>query len=130
MRAPSTKAIGTLLLLIISILLFLIVNRPKLTEAKTEVYDSEPTSNYMVEAENKRFEEAEERDRIKRMNRHAAEKRNSVECQFWKQQQTSKSTKKTEEKIKQYCELAETEQPQDDSESSEPQSNLATAPKQ
>lgn len=60
---------------------------------------------FLAEAEARREQSMENKAEAERLEKLRHAKQNSVECKFWKQQQTSSASTKIEEKIKQHCTL-------------------------
>ena len=107
MRTPSKMQLISLAFFAITAAIFvLIFTRPKVAISHVSV-DSIETANYIVEAENIRAEAADEKDRVAKLKKLTFAKTNSPECRFWKQQQSSKSSKRIEEKIAEFCEVTD-----------------------
>ncbi|RYZ19726.1 MAG: hypothetical protein EOO10_24010 [Chitinophagaceae bacterium] len=110
MRVSRNKLIAAAFFTLTVAIVTLIVMKPSapvVIATTTATQTDEPS--YLTEAENKRFEEWEQKDLNKKLKKQTFTKENSVECRFWKQQQSSKSTKRIEEKVTEFCEVAEAE---------------------
>lgn len=89
------------------ILFFVLLNRkPPIESQSYAALNQEPaTTNYLLEAEQRRELEQEKIATVDLQNKRQKAKENSVECQFWKQQKNEKSPPKVDEKINEYCNL-------------------------
>jgi hypothetical protein len=107
MRTASKTLIAAALLLLTLAIFFLMLNRPVPVAPPAPVIEQDTTSinDYVDKVSRERELEQERHYDERKQVKLAAAKKNSVECQFWKQQ---KPSKKSEEKIAQYCELAQT----------------------
>lgn len=110
MRSISKTFIAAALLLITLGIFFLILNRPKPVLTPEPVVQEDPASvnDYLEKVSRERELEQERHYDERKQVKLAMAKKNSVECQFWKQQ---KPSKKSEEKIAQHCELAAQDTP-------------------
>ena len=104
MRSISKSLIAFTLLLLALGLFFLILSKPKPVAPPAPVVEEETVSIHDYEEKISREREIEQDRHFdeRKQQKLATAKKNSVECQFWKQQ---KPSKKTEEKIAQHCEL-------------------------
>jgi len=109
----KTFVAASLLLLTLGIF-FVMLNRPKPVPTPDPIVQQDTTSvNEYVEKVSRERELEQERHYDERKQvKLAMAKKNSVECQFWKQQ---KPSKKSEEKIAQHCELPQASQDTPDS---------------
>lgn len=108
MRLPSVKIIATLLFFAIAILLLALISTSKPKphpNMNIAPEDNNTIANYIDEAQRKNDLERNEKAQAEKLAAMAKAKQDSVECQFWKQQQTQKTKPKIEEKIAQFCEL-------------------------
>lgn len=64
------------------------------------------TPNYVDVAEERRRQELDIQADSKLQEKRVAAKKNSVECQFWLQQQAKKTNDKIEEKVAKFCNLS------------------------
>jgi hypothetical protein len=101
---PKTFIAALLLFLGLGIFFF-ILNKPKPVAPPAPVVEQEST-NVVRDYEEKISREREiEQDRLfeeRKQQKLAVAKKNSVECQFWKQQ---KPSKKTDDKIAEHCDI-------------------------
>lgn len=104
MRSISKTFIATALVLLTLGIFFLILNKPKPVAPPAPVIEQDTTSvnDYIDKVSRERELEQERHYDERKQVKMAMAKKNSVECQFWKQQ---KPSKKSEEKIAQHCEL-------------------------
>lgn len=106
MRSISKSLIAFTLLLLALGLFFLILSKPKPVAPPAPVVEEETVSIHDYEEKISREREIEQDRHFdeRKQQKLATAKKNSVECQFWKQQ---KPSKKTEAKITEHCELAQ-----------------------
>ncbi len=106
MPSISKTFIAASLLLLTLAIFAVMLNRPKPVPTPVPVVQQDTTSvnDYVDKVSRERELEQERHYDERKQTKLAMAKKNSVECQFWKQQ---KPSKKSEEKIAQYCELAQ-----------------------
>lgn len=89
------------------VLFLILLNRKPITQPEPYVAPQEntSTSNYLVEAQQRREQQQEAVSTTDLQAKRQHAKENSVECQFWKQQKHEKSPPKVDEKINEHCNL-------------------------
>jgi hypothetical protein len=108
MRLPPLKIVATILFFAIAILLLALISTSKPKphpNMNVAPEDNNTVANYIDEVQRKNDLERDEKAQAEKLAAMAKAKKDSVECQFWKQQQTQKTTPKIEEKVSQFCEL-------------------------
>lgn len=78
---------------------------------RSVVVEEERFAEYLDEAEKQNALERDKREEAEKIEKIAKSRKESVECQFWKQQQKHKQDKRVQEKIAQFCELPAKEAP-------------------
>ncbi len=76
------------------------------TMERSVIVEEERFAQYLDEAEKQTALERDQREEAEKLAKLAKSRKESVQCQFWKQQ---KQDKRTQEKIAQFCELPPTE---------------------
>ncbi|RYY03797.1 MAG: hypothetical protein EOO53_07850 [Gammaproteobacteria bacterium] len=107
MRFPPVKIIITTLFLVIAVVLVTLIatSKPKVQPKPVTVEEDNTISKYVDDVQLKIDLDRDEKEQANKQAKLAKAKRDSVECQFWKQQQAKKTTPKIEAKITQFCEL-------------------------
>ena len=107
MRISNIQIAGILSLLAIVLLVMMITHKREApTPLSTETREQGSIDSYVSKLEQEREQELDEQAKAAKLAKLVTAKRNSVECQFWKQQ---KPSAKTTEKTKEACELPPTE---------------------
>ena len=106
MRLSNIQIAGILSLLAIALLVMMITHKRETPAFATESHEQGSIDNYVSKLEQERQQELDEQAATAKLAKLATAKRNSVECQFWKQQ---KPSAKTTEKTKEACELPPTQ---------------------
>ncbi|RYY74327.1 MAG: hypothetical protein EOO52_15880 [Gammaproteobacteria bacterium] len=89
-----------------------------------EVNDKVVT-NYIEKVELQNAQERDERQEAYTHQKMAKAKKESVECQFWTQQQAAKPSSKGADKVKQFCELSSDASSESSTASNQPTSQKA-----
>ena len=107
MRFPPVKIIITALFSVIAVVLVTLIatSKPKVHPKPVIVEEDNTISKYVDDVQLKIDLDRDEKEQANKQAKLAKAKRDSVECQFWKQQQATKTTPKIEAKITQFCEL-------------------------
>ncbi len=115
MRLPSNIVLARIFFVIAAGLLVLIFTHKREAPATAAPITSNENTvnNYIAEVEKKNELERDEIEQTRKLAKLAQTKKDSVECQFWKQQKAKSSAPnpKTEEKVAHFCELEATLEP-------------------
>lgn len=93
----------------LALLVMAITHKREVPPPPAPVQSESNLDNYINKLEAERDEELDEKAQAEKRVKLSAAKRNSVECQFWMQQEARKSDPKNQVKIKENCELPDTQ---------------------
>lgn len=108
MRAPSNLQLAGIFFLIAIVLMVLIfTHKSSVATDAPKTYADDTVTKYIDEVEKQNNLERNEKEHAEKLAKLAKAKRDSVECQFWKQQQkqAQQVNPRTDEKVIQFCEL-------------------------
>ena len=106
MAKPSTSLLlAVIVIATLAGLVFAIANKHKTLEPQQEYVEGGSSEQFIEEVEQKAQQEKDEKDEVKKQEKRIRDKKESVECKFWMQQQKTAPSKRVDEKIAQFCNL-------------------------